>query len=84
MNKIDKNNMIYIHNFDTDRSAYTIQSYAYEIADKYGFVTLADMHDLIGTFGKFTDNLVGWTLDAVDEAIIKKVEWRLCVLYAPI
>ena len=32
-----------------------------ELIDAYGFVTVADLYDLVGVTGNYTDNKYGWT-----------------------
>lgn len=40
-----------------------------ELIDAYGFVTVADLYDLVGVTGNYTDNKYGWTSIRNAEAV---------------
>lgn len=47
--------------FATRRDAEEILNYMGDLIDEYRFVTVADLYDLIGVSGNYTDNKYGWT-----------------------
>lgn len=47
--------------FETRRDAEEILNYMEDLIDEYGFVTVADLYDLVGVSGNYTDNKYGWT-----------------------
>ncbi len=57
--------------------------HAQEIADKYGCVTVADMHDLIGIKSTYTDNKYGWTSFGLSDARIKMDTNKTYSIYMP-
>lgn len=44
--------------------------YIHCIAEEYGWVTVADVHDILGTPSTYADNNIGWTHDALADARI--------------
>ena len=58
--------------FDCKEDAEEILRYAKEIAYEYGYVTAADMCDLIGTTTTYSESLHGWTQNAIERAEIGK------------
>lgn len=47
--------------FATRRDTEEILNYMGDLIDEYGFATVADLYDLIGASGNYTDNKYGWT-----------------------
>ena len=47
--------------FETRRDAEEILNYIGDLIDEYGFVTVADLYDLAGVSGNYTNNKYGWT-----------------------
>jgi len=47
--------------FETRGEAEIVLDNMYGILDRYNVVTVADLYDLAGTPGKYTDNKYGWT-----------------------
>lgn len=46
---------------DSRREAEEVLSAMDDIRDQYGMVTVADLNDLLGVTGEYTDNKYGWT-----------------------
>ncbi len=46
---------------DTRAEAETVLSRMDELMDEYGIVRVADLYDLVGVTGEYTDNHYGWT-----------------------
>jgi hypothetical protein len=46
---------------DTKIEAETVAEKLYDIIEKYGHVTVADLNDLIGETSQYTDHKYGWT-----------------------
>lgn len=59
-----KRKFVFTCNGDAEKAL----SYAKEIAELYGYVTVADMCDLTGVAPIHTENLVGWTPKAIRKA----------------
>ena len=54
--------------FDTSTAAWNVVSALDDIITEYGEVSVADLKDLAGVEGSYTDNAIGWTcLDDVKE-----------------
>jgi hypothetical protein len=48
----------------------------YEILDSYGFVRVADLYDLVGKTGDYTDNKFGWArLDSAEIVRVREGYW---------
>lgn len=56
--------------FDCIKDAEAVLNQAIEIAKIYGYVTVADICDFNGVTPIYTENLVGWSLDAIKKAEI--------------
>lgn len=48
-----------------------------DLVDRYGQVTVADLYDLVGKSGTYTDNYYGWTSLRTAEAVRTRDGWRL-------
>lgn len=57
--------------------------YAQEIADKYGCVTVADIHDFIGFKSTYIDNKYGWTSFGLSDIRIKMDASKTYSIYMP-
>lgn len=63
---------ICIGGFSSVGEARSFLYYAKEIAEVYGYVTMADTHDIRGTNTVYAQNKIGWTLDAFKNAKIRE------------
>jgi hypothetical protein len=57
--------------FDTKKDANKVLSGLKDILERYNVVSVADLHDLVGESGSYTDNKYGWT-DLKEMKIVKK------------
>lgn len=56
--------------FENFEEADKALEYIHRIAEKYGFATVADVHDILGTLSTYADISIGWTHDALSDARI--------------
>ena len=54
--------------FDTRKEAERVIENMLDLADKYSFVTVADMYDLTGVMCSYADNKYGWVYDQIKNA----------------
>lgn len=64
--RIDRSNVLYGYNYDdiilsTRGEAEDVLARMDELMDTYGLVRVADLYDLVGITGNYTDNKYGWT-----------------------
>lgn len=64
--RIDRSNVSYGYNYDdiilsTRGEAEDVLARMDELMDTYGLVRVADLYDLVGITGNYTDNKYGWT-----------------------
>ena len=77
--------MLFVGSTETKKDAEKCLEYAKEIAHNYGFCNLADFCDLLGCMSNYTDNLVKFTIEQLNGAIIKPFETStFCEIYIPV
>lgn len=77
--------MLFVGRTETKKDAEKCLEYAKEIAQKYSFCSLADFYDLLGCMSNYTDNLVKFTIEQLNGAIIKPFKTRACCeIYIPV
>lgn len=77
--------MLFVGSVETKKDAEKCLEYAKEIAQKYDFCSLADFNDLLGRMSNYTDNLVKFTIEQLNDAIIKPLKTRTyCEIYIPV
>ena len=74
--------MIYICTFSNRYAANLVMSVMHEIASDYGWATMADLKDVSGITSTYNDTTKGWSLNALDNAVIKKCKYSY-ELYMP-
>ena len=77
--------MSYLHvgKFITPIDARNVLIHAREIAEKYAYVTMADMHDLIGDKSEYTDCKYGWTPSKLKLAYIEMLAPDMYSIHMP-
>lgn len=68
---------------NTIDDAFTILMYADDIAETYGYVTLADMRDLVGVTNEYTDSHYGWTASNLANATVEEITKNMCAIHMP-
>lgn len=68
--------------FGYKKDAEAVLNSAKEIAELYGYVTVADVCDLAGVVSIYAENLVGWSLEAIKKAYICRTRYAY-ELYLP-
>ena len=81
-------NNIKMHDFyftvaNTIDDAFTILMYADDIAETYGYVTLADMRDLVGVATEYTDSHYGWTASNLANATVEEITKNMYAIHMP-
>lgn len=74
--------MIYICTFPNRYAANLVMSFMHEIVSDYGWATMADLKDISGITSTYNDTTKGWSLNALDNAVIKKCKYSY-ELYMP-
>lgn len=62
----------YIYTFPTYSDANSVMTAMYDIAKRYGWAAVSDLNDLCGLNDTFDDTTKGWSLDALDNAMIEE------------
>lgn len=79
---MNNDDMIYICTFSNRYAANLVMSFMHEIASGYGWATMADLEDLSGITSTYNDTTKGWSLNTLDNAVIKKCKYSY-ELYMP-
>lgn len=79
---MNNDDMIYICTFSNRYAANLVMSWMHEIASDYGWATMADLKDMSGITSTYNDTTKGWSLNALDNAVIKKCKYSY-ELYMP-
>lgn len=73
----------YVGKFDYLTDALTVLDYALEIAERYGYTSIADMHELIGDKSAYIDCKYGWTLSSLVNASAEKLATNMYSIHMP-
>ena len=68
--------------FDTKSDAYAVLDNLCSAIERYGEVSIADLNDLLGEVGEFTDNKYGW--DSLSTAEIKRYKDGYLLVLPPV
>lgn len=79
---MSNDDMIYICTFPNRYAANLVMSFMHEIVSDYGWATMADLKDMSGITSTYNDTTKGWSLNALDNAVIKKCKYSY-ELYMP-
>lgn len=77
--------MLFVGSTEAKKDAEKCLEYAKEIAHKYGFCSLADLLASLDCESNYIDDMVEFTIEQLNGAVIKQVKHRgYCEIYIPV